>query len=387
MEPIPRIYTADFSGGREIKTHVFQKCWNDLISRNYKWSGRVKKGYKETTAFPSISKKSLENTKSHSNLNSQTSSKPLQELFFSPQISCSQQSLYKAVGSKCAGHHLEHCLARRLKQSVGRQAVLEDESRAALGNTEAFTLRSKEKTADQARSHHANSSALSNGFQQKEKTCLSEEELFFKRHMTAMKRRVNVNIWVLPTLRTDEIPRLKSPKISDDKGDNRAMTDALKSALLETVALAENEHSSQDNGGDRPVYSESSTQSTAQMEPQSASRAEKTKTSTPLLLRSWEVPANLGEDKQRDPPDSDTDRTIIRGHINIPHSAGKKVFMVYICGGYQVSNWKPSPFPPQTLPHPEIPGLSCITSGLIIIIHYLYNAHTFARKSSLGERV
>ncbi|CAM5149603.1 unnamed protein product [Natator depressus] len=61
-------------------------------------------GYKETTAFPSISKKSLKKTqKQHSNLNSQTSSKTLQELFFSPQISCSQQSLYKAVSSKCAG--------------------------------------------------------------------------------------------------------------------------------------------------------------------------------------------------------------------------------------------------------------------------------------------
>nr|XP_042697996.1 uncharacterized protein LOC101941708 isoform X5 [Chrysemys picta bellii] len=309
MESIPR------NGGREIKTHVFQKCWNGRISRNYKWSGRVKK--------------------QHSNLNSQRSSKTLQELFFSPQISCSQQSLYKAVSSKWAGHHMEHRLARRLKQPVGRQAALEDESLAALGNTEAFTLRSKEKTTDQARSHHANSSAFSGRSQQKDKTCLSEEELFFKRHTTAMQRGVNLNNWVLPTQRTDEIPHLKSLEISDDKGNNRVMTDSLKSALLETVALAKNEHSSQDNGADRPVYSESSSQSTAQLEPQSASRAEKTKSSTPLLLRSWEVPANLGEDKQRDPPDSDRDRTIIRGHINIPYSVRKKVFMVYICGGYQ----------------------------------------------------
>ncbi|XP_030419206.1 uncharacterized protein LOC115651963 isoform X2 [Gopherus evgoodei] len=277
MESIPRI-TADFSGGREIKTHVFQKCWNGLISRNYKWSGRVKK---------------------HSNLNSQTSSKTLQELFFSPEISCSRQSLYKAVSFKWAErqywhwhvpstkisgetdiqvkshlkHHMEHRLARRLKQPVGCQATLQDESQAALGNTEAFTLRSKEKTTDQARSHHANSSAFSDGSQQKNKTCLSEEELFFKRHTTAMQRGVNLNNWVLPTERTDEIPHLKSLEISDDKG-NRVMTNSLKSALSETVALAENEHSSQDNGADRPLYSESSSQSTAQLELQSASRAE-----------------------------------------------------------------------------------------------------------------
>ncbi|XP_065452821.1 uncharacterized protein LOC101941708 isoform X10 [Chrysemys picta bellii] len=198
-------------------------------------------------------------------------------LWKTQKISCSQQSLYKAVSSKWAGHHMEHRLARRLKQPVGRQAALEDESLAALGNTEAFTLRSKEKTTDQARSHHANSSAFSGRSQQKDKTCLSEEELFFKRHTTAMQRGVNLNNWVLPTQRTDEIPHLKSLEISDDKGNNRVMTDSLKSALLETVALAKNEHSSQDNGADRPVYSESSSQSTAQLEPQSASRAEKNK--------------------------------------------------------------------------------------------------------------
>ncbi|KAM9143421.1 uncharacterized protein ACDP82_007303 isoform 2-T5 [Pangshura tecta] len=133
MESILRIYTADFSGGGEIKTHVFQKCWNGLSTRPFVISARVKK---------------------HSNLNSQTSSKTLQELFFSPHISSSQQSLYKAVSSKWAGrqywhwhvlgtkisgetdvqvkshlkHHMEHRLARRLKQPVGCQATLEDES-------------------------------------------------------------------------------------------------------------------------------------------------------------------------------------------------------------------------------------------------------------------
>ncbi|XP_063776767.1 uncharacterized protein LOC134922808 isoform X2 [Pseudophryne corroboree] len=35
---------------------------------------------------------------------------------------------------------------------------------------------------------------------------------------------------------------------------------------------------------------------------------------------------------------SDTEHKIIRGHINLPYTAKKKVFMVYICGGYQDSH-------------------------------------------------
>lgn len=162
----------------------------------------------------------------------------------------------------------------------------------------------------------------------------SEEEFFLKSNKTEMPRGININSWDLPALKEEEMPFSKGHKIRVDRESSGVMTDWLNNTSLRTV-LTKNEYTWKDNGADGLVYNEHLFQTTDQLKSHSASKVEKTKLYAAMLPRIWDVPADLGDDKQQNSPDIEIDRAAIRGYISTPCSVRKRTFMVYICGGYQ----------------------------------------------------
>lgn len=62
--------------------------------------------------------------------------------------------------------------------------------------------------------------------------------------------------------------------------------------------------------------------------------AENIKPSRALLLENWRTTTLAGH-YQHSSPDYDTNQAVIRGPINLPCLIHKRIFTIYVCGGYQ----------------------------------------------------
>ncbi|XP_077135681.1 uncharacterized protein LOC143793014 [Ranitomeya variabilis] len=302
MDNIQRSRTASEPHKKkyEAKINFFKENTVIGIPRFFTSSARLIQEKKETVAFPPISK-TLPAVISHTARRSSWAgqgSKSVQDLFFSMQLSDTQKSLNKHPSlkdvrledchwnvppKKISGEtnmqiktHLKNNLYHRRVKKVNNDTGLGEENQYILESTESFLLKSQQKTAVEGDSP-ADQNAPS--------TVLGEES------------KENDGTWTLSAYNTTQAentnhePLQKGGKVDE----NASSTDV------------ENFFSGNGSG----IWNESSGD-----------------------LQNGYI--DLIEDEAE--RFSDDECKIIRGSINIPYTARKKVFMVYICGGYQDSH-------------------------------------------------
>ncbi|XP_069600190.1 NACHT domain- and WD repeat-containing protein 1-like [Ranitomeya imitator] len=260
----------------------------------------IHKEKKETVAFPPISK-TLPAVISHTARRSSWAgqgSRSVQDLFFSMQLSDTQKSQNKHPSlkdvrledchwnvppKKISGEtnmqiktHLKNNLYHRRVKKVNNYTGLGEENQYILESTESFLLKSQQKTAVEGDSP-ADQNAPS--------TVLGEEY------------KENDGTWTLSAYNTTQAENTNhEPLQKGGTVDENASSTAVENFF---------------SGNGSGIWNESSGD-----------------------LQNGYID-NIEDEAERF---SDDERKIIRGSINIPYTARKKVFMVYICGGYQDSH-------------------------------------------------
>lgn len=136
------------------------------------------------------------------------------------------------------------------------------------------------------------------------------------------------NSWLLQTC--DEIPHFENTESTEEKKINKRLTDTSRNIQLNSLGLSEVNISSKGKGADKGAH----TRSSSLTESLWKSGTEEINPLRFFLLQNQGITRN-SRDHQHRQEDSDTSRTVIRGQINVPCSVRKKIFMIYICGGYQ----------------------------------------------------
>ncbi|XP_071979384.1 uncharacterized protein [Engystomops pustulosus] len=310
MDYIQRSRTANIPDRKrnEAKLQFFKENTVIGIRRCFTSSGRLIKEKKETVAFPPISKTTptiISHTIRRSSWSGQ-GTRSVQDLFFSMQLGDTQRTInrhpsLKDVGledchwnvpyKKLSGQtsmqirtHLKNNLYHRRVKRVNNETGLGEENQYILESTESFLLKSRQKKAEGEEDDDRASSSIHSEDQE--------------------SNRGNQSVaWTLSTYNNNQ---------SDD---TKVRTLQEGGQLNGSISNTDAEHSYIGNGSG--VWHE-----TGVMEESSGD------------LQNRLVDNTEEEMFERF---SDAERKIIRGHINIPYAAKKKVFMVYICGGYQDS--------------------------------------------------
>uniref|UniRef100_A0A6J0UD75 Uncharacterized protein isoform X1 n=4 Tax=Pogona vitticeps TaxID=103695 RepID=A0A6J0UD75_9SAUR len=135
------------------------------------------------------------------------------------------------------------------------------------------------------------------------------------------------NRWHLQTQTSGELSNLEDTKATDENKISKRVTELAKDTLSSSLVLTD-VNSSNDKEGDKAVCNGSSSY------PETEST--KLKLFHDLLLKNQD-PTLETRCCLRSPSANDTNRLVIRGQINVPCLSRKKIFMIYICGGYQDS--------------------------------------------------
>ncbi|XP_075466753.1 uncharacterized protein LOC142501163 isoform X2 [Ascaphus truei] len=282
----------------------------------------VQKDKKEAIAFPPICKVPAANVSSTSRRSSwggQASSKSLQQMFFSMQISDTQKSLHRhnslkdvSLGDchwniphkKISGEnktqikeHLKNNMHNRRVKRVSNETSLGHENEYVLEHTETFLLKSRQKPAVQGEEHISVSCRTPTG--------LRDEPQFLGTNPEEFLQGDNMNAWAMPTEDTTHPERRNT--YESQEGAKQVLLSSYKDTA---ISLSEHENESGANS--------------------QCSVIEKLAPGNQRKLSDYEEDASE--------PFSDTESKIIRGHFHLPHSTRKKVFMIYISGGYQDSS-------------------------------------------------
>uniref|UniRef100_A0A8C5WG25 NACHT and WD repeat domain-containing protein 2 n=1 Tax=Leptobrachium leishanense TaxID=445787 RepID=A0A8C5WG25_9ANUR len=283
-----------------------------LYMKNNVPKKHVQKEKKETVAFPPISKMPTANI-SHSlrrkSWSGQVTSKSIQDMFFSLQISGTQRlslhrhhSLKDVMLEDCHWNkpyqkisdetdtqikaHLKNNMYHRRVKRVSNEPDLGEENQYVLEHTESFLLKSRQKTAEKE------DGGTSDGIAKPPEGghCIGKD-------LSESNKAITMNVWA---------------------------TTSYDGNLLQSMQTDRFQEGTERNGN--PVSNDTE-------EENEDGRGGGTETTLP--------------DKHGDPTDlkenafellSDTEVKIIKGHINLTYTAQKKVFMTYICGGYQDSH-------------------------------------------------
>ncbi|KAM8939444.1 uncharacterized protein RCH25_053088 [Pelodytes ibericus] len=270
----------------------------------------VKKEKREAIAFPPISKMPTA-TVSHSSRRrswgDQLSAQSLQDMFFSMQLSDSQRSIYRNNSlrdvsledchwnkpyQKMSGEtntqikvHLKNHLYHRRVKRVSNENSLGEDNQYVLESSESFLLKSRQKPAEQGAGN--NSGTVSGS--------TNENLIPIKDHPEPF-RRTNVNAWTVSTY--------------DNKCTESSLNDGIHGHVYSLSA-----DTAEESANGRDEY-----------------RCFDMEKAPPD--KSGKAVEQAGNDLH---PLSDTEGKIIKGHISLPYTAQKRVFMTYICGGYQDS--------------------------------------------------
>ncbi|XP_053110680.1 uncharacterized protein LOC128326880 isoform X3 [Hemicordylus capensis] len=221
-------------------------------------------------------------------------------------------------------HHMYFRFVKRLNHASQGQPYFQ--------NPEAFILKPEANAIDRVKCHHATFSVCSNeSLERDETTELTEKELISRHKKMKAQRSMHTNRWLLQAQTNDEIPHLENTKTTDETEINRRIMDLSRSTLLSSPGLSDI-NGSKDKGADRADYN-GFLSLTA---PQQQVHTEKIKPFHALLLQNKRITNDIRY-YQHSPPDGDMSRAVIRGQINLPCSSISKIFMIYICGGFQDS--------------------------------------------------
>ncbi|XP_075695609.1 uncharacterized protein LOC142661658 [Rhinoderma darwinii] len=242
---------------------------------------------------------------------SEQGTRSVQDLFFSMQITDSQRSLYRHHSlkdvsledchwnvpyKKISGEtsmqikaHLKNNLYHRRVKRVNNETGLGEENQYILESTESFLLKSRQKTAG---------GADSPADQRPPSTLHGEDQ--------ESNRGFYNRAWTLPTYDSTRAENTNSEALQEGAqfNGNASRTNSVQFLSDRgNGSCAWNEF-----GGMKKSPGESQNRSVDNIEDDAFERF------------------------------SAIEHKIIRGHINIPYTARKKVFMVYVCGGYQDSH-------------------------------------------------
>ncbi|XP_078535057.1 uncharacterized protein LOC144821717 [Lissotriton helveticus] len=315
--------------------------------------------YKESIAFPPISKKGNASSSSsliHRSLVLQTPPRKVQEMFFSLQISNSHKSLSKLSDFKESGvedrhwnipfrklsgetdtyikshlkNRMHHRHSTRRSQCGKVDSSVGGENLYILQSTEGFLLKSRQRADDQVDSmllrtpvdklHHTSYPDLLNDGQQK------------LQGTTEIQMVVDENVWALPTTQDTSQPE------SSDTGQfgNENMSEKETLEIMPPATSPNKGHILTNNGISvtAGVPSTESTVATSQRKQDSLGTNEGLGSPAPEKNQSMsQTRSQELEDDQS--PYTDIEQAIIRGQIISPYSRRKKVFKIYVCGGFQ----------------------------------------------------
>ncbi|XP_048366186.1 uncharacterized protein LOC125440412 isoform X2 [Sphaerodactylus townsendi] len=303
--------------------------------------------YKETSTLPPIHNISPENrTNPFSYLNSQRYSRNLQELFFSPQISHAQKYLCKDMCSKwtrkqrCHWHlpymkvneetdlQIRTHLKRHMYFYLTKSSIQESEGRSQshLRNPERFHLKPEVKITEHVQHSNEMYSAYLDEYVERDAVnSLTEKELISIFKKAESQKSMLGNTWLLQTQTRDEVNHIENSVTTDEKKINRSMTGPSGSLVLSNV----NDSTDKE---DKAVFCGPSSLTTPSLQIQT----EKQKSFSALLPQNQEISKNM-MCHPNSLPDSNTNRAVLRGLIKLPYFSKKKIFMIYVCGGYQDS--------------------------------------------------
>ncbi|XP_075045620.1 uncharacterized protein LOC142105195 [Mixophyes fleayi] len=318
MDNIQRSRTANITHRKanEVRLKLFRDNTVIGIRRCHTSSARLKKEKKETITFPPISKMSptvISHTIRRSSWSGQGATS-VQDMFFSNQISDNQRSLnrhnsvkdvsledchwnvpYKKISGEANMQikaHLKNNMYHRRVKRVSNESGPGNENQYILESTESFLLKSRQRPAVQEESA---SSANRD----------DPSSLLGALHIKSPEsnRGTNTEAWTISTYGTTQ------PETTLQE----------EAQLTRNAAKTEEEVLLIENGNENDACNEFGV-----LEKPSGGYLNK----------------YIDNDEEEDEFErfSDTEHKIIQGYINFPYTARKKVFMVYICGGYQDSH-------------------------------------------------
>lgn len=177
--------------------------------------------------------------------------------------------------------------------------------------------------------HYSSFSVCSNESPDGDKTTKLIEKVVVSRHKeTETQKSMYTNKWLLQRQTSEEIHHSENTKTTDEKKINRRIMDLSRSVLSGSLMLSD-VNSSEDKA-DRAAVCGSSSSSLPHLKTQN----EKVKTFSAHLLQDQGI-SNEIRCYPCKSSDGDTNRAAIRGQINSPCLSKRKIFMIYICGGYQ----------------------------------------------------
>nr|XP_033799042.1 uncharacterized protein LOC117359821 [Geotrypetes seraphini] len=282
----------------------------------------------------------------------------VQEMFFSPRILSSQKSLQQLADLKEAGFedrhwhvpfkavsgdtatlikthlkdHLHHHHARRMDRSSKEEELFE-ENLYLRECTQSFMLGSRKNGGDADLDHTGPPIDLQDNSLI---DSMVKEQVALTMSLTDVQRDTNIDIILgLPTADDTSWPENLEAGVCQE--NSKPNTNALTSSLRELAALSDEAAKPKHNA--RLMPGNNTSIIAADMKEESPGQAKRLDSSVveTVLPRSQNKFDLENNEFQVLCQGGDTEENVIRGHVNIPCSPKKKVFEVYICGGYRDS--------------------------------------------------
>ncbi|XP_029438114.1 NACHT and WD repeat domain-containing protein 2-like isoform X2 [Rhinatrema bivittatum] len=228
--------------------------------------------------------------------------------------------------------HLHHRHARRMIHASKEETSFGKENLYLRECTESFMLGSKKKVIDGAPDHTAPPSDLQdNPFN----GSMKEEQLTLRISPTGVQRDAGIdNMLVLPT--ANDVTQPENLETDLDRENAKQNAVALTSDPGEITALTDKAAKPKHSKGFVPGSNVSAVVAGMKVEYSGGVGKLNSGVVETALPASQNKSGDLENNELREPSTGgDIKGDVIRGHINSPCSPKKRVFVVYICGGYQ----------------------------------------------------
>lgn len=192
-----------------------------------------------------------------------------------------------------------------------------------------LSLQSEANGADQAKCPNATFTVCSDKSLDKDEAPEWIERELASNMKTETQRSMCTNRWHLQTQTSGELPNLEDTKTSDENKISRRTAELAKDTLPASLVLTD-VNGSKDQEGDKAVCNGSSFLTASYPEIEN----KKGNLFCDLLLKQQDAMAET-RCCRCSPSTGYTNGFLTRGQINLPCLSRKKIFMIYICGGYQ----------------------------------------------------
>ncbi|XP_069055414.1 uncharacterized protein [Pleurodeles waltl] len=362
MELAQRSFTADPNIGRKktVSFSLYRERTVGCIRRGHQISNKdTQDEYKESIAFPTISRRGNASSSSsmiHRSLVLQSPPKKVQEMFFSLQISNSHKSLAKLTDLKESGvedrhwnipfrklsgetdtyikshlkNRMHHRHARRRSQCGKEESSVGGENLYILQSTEGFLLKSRQTADDQV-----DSVLLPTSVDELHRMPYPASLIEGQQDLQGPEENqmgVDKNVWALPTTH-DTTPQ----EISDTgQFGNGTLSEKDTLEIIPPTTDPDEGHGLKDSG----ISLAASVPSTYERGAASRIKQDSLGTHEGLGLPAPDKSQQMSQTSSQEledyqSPYTVSEQDILQGQINSPYSRGKKVFKIYVCGGYQ----------------------------------------------------